>query len=171
MKKFLDNINNILVGGVTVLFISFNGMFYSIFDKNDTISIYSLLFLSMIFYLIILIIYSLLKSGNDKQDIENFKVLELVETNSVIHLILKQNNVLTLNTVCSIYFTEKNGYETFKGIGYVYNIAKDKKIDIKLLYVDDNDFINNCSKLKKNIIIKTNLNIENIQYLGGHKYE
>lgn len=171
MKNFLNTLNNLLVGGITVLFIAFNGMFYSLFDKSDKVSIYFLLAMSMVFYLIVLIIYAVLKNNDCKKYEEVFKVLEIVENDSGIHMILKQTSKLTLNTVCSIYYTEKNGYETFKGIGYVYNIARDKKIDIKLINTTDNQFVENCSKSKKNVIIKTGLNIENIQHLGGKLYD
>lgn len=171
MKNFFNTLNNLLVGGITVLFIAFNGMFYSLFDKSDKISIYFLLMMSMVFYLIVLIIYALLKNNDCNKKEDEFKVLEIFENDSGIHMILKHTSKLTLNTVCSVYYTEKNSYETFKGIGYVYNIAKDKKIDIKLMNSTDNKFVENCSKSKKNIIIKTELNIENIQYLGGNKYD
>ena len=171
MKNFLCTLNNLLVGGITVLFIAFNGMFYSLFDKDDKISIYFLLAISMLFYFAVVVIYALLKNNDYKKNKDEFKVLELFENESGIHLILKQTSILALNTVCSIYYTEKNGYETFKGIGYVYNIAKDEKIDIKLINVVDSQLVNNCSKSKKNVIIKTDLNIENIQYLGGNIYD
>ena len=171
MKKFFSTLNNLLVGGMTVLFLSINGMFYSIFDKNDKISAYFILVLSMVFYLIVLIIYAIMKTSNSEKNDDQFKVLAVFKNDSGIHLILKQNPTLTLNTVCSIYYSEKNGYEIFKGIGYVYNIAKDMKIDIKINNDLDDKFFEICCKAKKNIIIKTTLNIDNIQYLGGNKYD
>ena len=171
MKKFLNTLNNALVDGITVLFIAFNGMFYSLFDKTDKVSIYFLLALSMVFYFIVLIIYAFFKNNDLKENDNEIKVLEIFENESGIHLILKQTTKLTLNTVCSIYYVEKNSYETFKGIGYVYNIANDKKVDIKMFNNNDKNFVDNCSKTKKNIIIKTALNIENIQYLGGNTYD
>lgn len=171
MKKFLNTLNNALVGGITVLFIAFNGMFYSLFDKTDKVSIYFLLALSMVFYFIVLIIYAFFKNNDLKENDNEIKVLEIFENESGIHLILKQTTKLTLNTVCSIYYVEKNSYETFKGIGYIYNIANDKKVDIKMFNNNDKNFVDNCSKTKKNIIIKTALNIENIQYLGGNTYD
>lgn len=163
IKQIFNTLNNILVGGITVLFIAFNGMFYSIFDKTDKITIYSLLILSFIFYLAILIIYAVVKNENQNKPVEEFKVLEILQNNNGIHLILKANNILTLNTVCSIYCVEKSGYENFCGLGYVYNIAADKKIDIKMIECSSTDFVRDNNKNKKGIIIKKELNYENIQ--------
>ncbi len=165
IKQIFNTLNNILVGGITVLFIAFNGMFYSIFDKTDKITIYSLLILSFIFYLAILIIYAVVKNENQNKPVEEFKVLEVLQNDNGIHLILKANNILTLNTVCSIYCVEKSGYENFCGLGYVYNIATDKKIDIKMIECSSKDFVGDNNKNKKGIIIKKDLNYENIQVI------
>lgn len=75
MKNFLCTLNNLLVGGITVLFIAFNGMFYSLFDKDDKISIYFLLAISMLFYFAVLVIYALLKNNDYKKNKDEFKVL------------------------------------------------------------------------------------------------
>lgn len=168
MNKFtqiFNILNNNLMGGITVLFIAFNGMFYSIFDKNDKISIYALLVLSFIFYLVILIVYSVMKNNNQTKLSEELKVLDIFHNNNGIHLILKANSILTLNTVCSIYCVEKSGYENFCGLGYVYNVATDKKVDIKMIECLIPTFVKDNVKNKKGIIIKKDLNYENIQII------
>ena len=167
IQEIFKTLNNILMGGITILFIAFNAMFYSMFDKNDTVSVYFLLTLSFIFYLIILVIYAIMKNSNNGKTIEEFTIVYIFENDNGTHLILKENDRLTLNTVCSIYCVEKNGYENFCGLGYVYNIAKDKKIDIKMIESSSKDFAKNNSKNKKGIIIKKELNYENLQIIRG----
>lgn len=167
IQEIFNTLNNILMGGITILFIAFNGMFYSIFDKNDTVSVYFLLILSFIFYLIILLIYAIMKNNNNEKNIQEFKIVDIFKNDNGTHLILKENNLLTLNTVCSIYYVEKNGYENFCGLGYVYNIAKDRKIDIKMIECSSKDFVKDNSKNKKGIVIKKELNYENLQIIRG----
>ena len=159
IQEIFKTLNNILMGGITILFIASNAMFYSMFDKNDTVS--------FIFYLIILVIYAIMKNSNNGKTIEEFTIVDIFENDNGTHLILKENDRLTLNTVCSIYCVEKNGYENFCGLGYVYNIAKDKKIDIKMIESSSKDFAKNNSKNKKGIIIKKELNYENLQIIRG----
>lgn len=163
IKKIFNALNNMLMGGIAVLFIAFNAMFYSIYDKEAKISIYSILIISFIFYLIILIIYAVMKNENKEKDSKDFKIIDIFKNDNGIHLILKENSSLTVNIVCSIYYLEKSGYENFCGLGYVYNIAKDNKIDIKMIDVFNENFIEDSSKNKKRVIIKTELNYENIQ--------
>lgn len=68
----------------------------------------------MVFYFVVIIIYALLKNNNHKKNKDKFKVSEVFENDSGTHLILKQTSMLTLNTVCTIYYTEKTNLDIDK---------------------------------------------------------
>ena len=173
-KKLLSNMDKTLLGSATLLFIAGIGFIEYFFEKTDTVSIGVVYIILWICYFISLIQYCFFKSKQDFFYNKNtFKVLATKIDNEKVLLILKANDLLSINTVVSVYKKDSYGIEEFVGMGIVYNIQdEDKKIQVKLYnnpsyFEERNIELKNTIDNKKNLIIKLALNIENIQELSN----
>lgn len=175
-SKLLINIDKTLIGSVTVLFLAGLGAITFFFEKNDTVSIGIIYIILCICYFICIVEYCFFKS---KQDItfeyNGFKVIATKVDEEKVLLILKANELLTVNTVVSVYKKDSVGIEEFIGLGSVYNIQDDdKKVQVKLYstpeyFTKKGIDLKNTLDNKENLKIKLALNNDNIQEMmnGG----
>ncbi len=166
MKRIIENIDKVLVGGITVLYLSVISIVMYIYDSNYMVPIWIICIIAMIAYLVCIIIYAFLKNVKDDQDCNSeFKVDYVFESDKKCTLLLRKNRNLKLNNIVSIYFVRKNKVEEFIGLGFVTNIQQDGRIQVKIVINNVNYDTDKLKKVYKDIIIKTILNYDNITEL------
>ena len=163
MRNILKNIDKMLMGGITILFLAINSLIMYIFDKNYMIPIWVICIIIMLSYLVCIIIYAILKTNKENQELsENFKIDGFLEQNSNYIILLKKSKILKINNIVSIYVINKNKIEEFVGLGLVTNIQEDGRVQVKLMRKTTNYDIEKIKKMYKDIKIKTILSFDNI---------
>lgn len=137
MKEFLSRINNIILGGVTVIVTLLLGFIWWFFEPEDQVPIYVPVLIIIIGYGVCMVVYAM-ASKNVEITYVLPKVISIRQVDSKIIFLVEKNELFAQGTFVTIAYKDKDDkIETDLGIGYVETINSEGNLQVVFL---DNQF-------------------------------
>lgn len=176
-EKILKHLNLFLVGGITVLFLAAIQIFCYAIPSDTKVPIWVIIIILFVFYLIITIVYALLRAfyENKTVKLEYPKVLSISREGNAVYIVQKYNQFYTRDSYISVYYKDsETDVETFIGIGEVTSekieknntqIRIDKFFNKEQNQEKINQIMKNTRSARRSLITKTNIDLNYVNFL------
>lgn len=169
MKSFFQELNNTLVGGITVVVTLITGVLFWVFEPDTLVPLYVVVIIVIGAYLIILLVYAKLKQP--KEEIYRLPcVRKIVKREDDIIFIVEKNDLYAYNSLVSIYY--ESDIQEYLGVGYVETTNSKGYMQIKFYLIEDNQKLM-VSRLKDDTKTRSAIKIKpsiKLEVLGGNKW-
>lgn len=165
LKKIWQQIDKIILGSVTALFLLGFNLIDSTFGSDADVKMWVVKLILILSFLVVIIIYSIFAVNKKELIVKDIKVFK-IDIDKVIKIIyVKPNEQLNLNDIVTIYVDEF-GIEKLVGMGYVLNIQKNNDIiQIEMITQTNDRKILELCKNWQNVIVKKEVNYKSLNEL------
>lgn len=119
-KKFLHQLNNAVLGGVSVLIFFILNFIWWVFDASTLVPIWVLSLVIIICYLVCIVIYGVCSAKGETTLYRLPEVRNIIKTDDRCIFIVERNDLFTQGSYATICFQDNDdSLETIVGLGYV----------------------------------------------------
>ena len=142
MKKFFNQLNNAVLGGLSAFIFFVLGFLWWIFDANTLVQMWVLSAIIIVCYLICIIVYGICSIKNDAPLYRLPAVKSINKANSKLIFVTEKNDLFNQGSYATIcYQDDEEGLEVVVGLGYVQTITSAGCLQIELLRIINSDTV------------------------------
>lgn len=142
MRSFLEKIDKVILGGITVVIIFLLGFLWWIFSPQDTVPMWLFSLVIIIGYASCIVVYAL-SAKNTKVTYVLPKVKTIWRSESKIIFLLEKNELFSQGAYVTIaYQDDDDSIETTLGLGYVETINSQGNMQIVFQRIVDSSQVN-----------------------------
>ena len=168
MKNFFRQINNAVVGGLSVLIFFVLGFIWWIFDADTLVPLWVLSVVVIICYLICVVIYGICSMQKAVSVYRLPKIKNIIKSNDKYVFIVEKNDLFNQGSYATICFQDdENSLEVVLGLGYVQSINTEGYLQVVIERVSSSSAvseiykkINNTKYYRQAIKIKPSIHKE-----------
>lgn len=133
MKTFFRNVDKLLLGSITVIFLLLISVLCWIFNSNDTIPMWLYIITMICCYLCCIIIYAVCKSNKNEVVYRLPKIRSINKLNSKYVFVVERNDLFSQGSYATICYQDgDDSIELVLGLGYVQSITSAGYLQIEL---------------------------------------
>ncbi len=168
MRKFWQQVNNAVVGGLSVLVFFVLGFLFWIFDANTLVPMWIIAIVIICCYLICIIVYGICSMKKETTVYRLPTVKSIQRISETFVLIVEKNDLFSQGSYATISYQEDDeSLETLIGVGYIESINSLGFMQVRIESVKDTEQaknilnnIENTSVCRKSIKVKPSIHKE-----------
>ena len=177
MKNFFRQINNAVVGGLSVLIFFVLGFIWWIFDADTLVPLWVLSVVVIICYLICIIVFGICSMQKETSVYRLPKIKSIIKLRQKYVFVVEKNDLFNQGAYATVCFQEdENSLEVVLGLGYVESITTEGCLQVVIERVSSSSIASNIYKKIENknyyrnaIKIKPSTNKELIEEAYYHE--
>lgn len=159
IKNIIKSVDKLLLCSITVCFTFVIGVITYIFPASTQVPIWVINIILIVGYIVCIVLYAIYSNINDAAcPVGQGEVISISGTNRII---LSESKHFTYNMLVTILFKgdKRTDYLRTLGYGFVENIQQDKKVVIKVLFLNEIEMTDANVELKNNKATTRNISV------------